>query len=164
VRFEPTRLLLLSATFAACTARTGPTEIQNVFDACNPPNVVADSGATTEQAAGITGAIASWRAHGAPELGNASSTVLAIRFQSASPFFHGVYDDADRIIYINDDLSDVDTLAIVIAHEIGHAFGLVHVSPDARPSVMNPGNLVVSTNDDDAKALAVLWGACANGS
>jgi hypothetical protein len=166
VQFEPTRyvLLLFATTFAACTTQTAQTEPRTVFDACNPPHVVADSGATTDQAAGIAAAIASWQAHGAPALGNASDAVVPVRFQPAAPFFHGLYDDAAGVIYINDDLTAVDTLTIVIAHELGHAFGLVHVSPDVRPSVMNPGNVLTPPNDDDAKALAVLWGACATGS
>jgi predicted Zn-dependent protease len=52
----------------------------------------------------------------------------------------------------------------VIAHELGHAFGLVHVSPDTRPSVMNPGNTTVAPNDGDRAALEALWGTCGDGS
>ena len=50
--------------------------------------------------------------------------------------------------------------AVTIAHEIGHAFGLLHVSVDDDASVMNDGNLVTEPNGFDVDALRSLWGAC----
>ena len=50
--------------------------------------------------------------------------------------------------------------AVTIAHEIGHAFGLAHVPAGERASVMNPGNLNIEPNADDAATLALRWGAC----
>ncbi|HEY5949139.1 MAG TPA: matrixin family metalloprotease, partial [Kofleriaceae bacterium] len=59
--------------------------------------------------------------------------------------------------YINETLAHAQ-LPIVVAHELGHAFGLVHVSD--RPSLMNPGNVTTPPNESDRQALAGLWGTC----
>jgi hypothetical protein len=123
--------------------------------------LTAGPSATDSQLAGIAAAETLWRAHGAPALGVRPGDALEIQFVSgASPLSHGLYDDHMSVIYINDDLTDAKTLAIVLAHEVGHAFGLVHVSPDVRRSVMNPGNLDVEPNDGDQRALEALWGVC----
>ena len=134
------------------------------FDPCHPPSVVSDAGATQVQLAGIAAAEALWQTHGAPELGSGTNGTLDIHFQVAAPPFHGVYDDQAAVIYINNDLTDVTTLSIVIAHEIGHAFGLQHVSSDVRPSLMNPGNMTVTPTAEDEHTLEALWGVCASGS
>jgi predicted Zn-dependent protease len=69
-----------------------------------------------------------------------------------------VYDDETGIIYVNDGLTDPDQLAIVIAHELGHAFGLPHVP--GHDSVMIKGNLTLVPTAADAASLAARWGAC----
>ena len=122
--------------------------------------MTAEPAATAIQLDGISAAEALWRARGAPALGVRPGGGLDIRFQAAAPPFHGFYDDQAGVIYINDDLADPSELAIVIAHEVGHSFGLVHVSPDVRPSLMNPGNLEVLPTEDDQRALEALWGVC----
>lgn len=63
------------------------------------------------------------------------------------------------MIFINDDL-DGQPLAVTVAHELGHAFGLVHVDPSVRASVMNPGNLSTPPTAADAAQVTGLWGAC----
>lgn len=68
-----------------------------------------------------------------------------------------MYEDEVGLIYINDALAAPE-LGIVIAHELGHAFGLPHIQ--GRASVMNAGNLTVAPNDDDRRALEALWGDC----
>ena len=84
---------------------------------------------------------------------------LPIHFQNAAPPFHGFYDAPSGQVFINTDLSGAP-LTITIAHEIGHAFGLVHIPADQRSSVMNPNNLVVEPTAEDVDTLANRWGGC----
>ena len=86
---------------------------------------------------------------------------VTIVFRPASGAFYGFYDDTTATVYVNVDLADRAQRAIVIAHELGHALGLVHVSPSTRASVMNPGNVTIAPDDGDRAALAAIWGSCA---
>jgi hypothetical protein len=92
----------------------------------------------------------------APSAGEAAT--IPLRFQRAAPLSHGFYDPGTGQILINEDLAD-HHLAVTIAHELGHAFGLPHVS--GRASVMTAGNLDVEPNSGDVDALAAFWGRCA---
>jgi hypothetical protein len=152
--------LFVLAPLVACTASGSDAPIAVTHDACAPPTVTAGPAATAIQLDGIAAAEALWRARGAPALGVRPGGVLEVQFQAAAPPFHGLYDDQASVIYINNDLADPGELAIVIAHELGHSFGLVHVSPDVRLSLMNPGNLDVLPTEDDQRALEALWGVC----
>ena len=69
------------------------------------------------------------------------------------------HDAPNGQVFINTDLSG-EALAITITHEIGHAYGLRHVSADQRTSVMNPNNLVVEPTSEDVDTLAMRWGVC----
>ncbi len=149
------RLVVVAAVLSGCA--TPDSTIDNAHDPCAPLALSAD-GATAAQAAGIAGAMALWNDHGAPTLGTAGGALVEIRFESAAPAFRGLYDDETAVIYINDGLADPAVLSIVIAHEVGHAFGLPHVG-DAR-SVMIQGNTSVPPGDDDRAALAQRWGEC----
>lgn len=84
---------------------------------------------------------------------------LVLHFEDAASIFHGVYDDERGVIFINADL-DGNELVITAAHELGHAFGLTHVAPNTRRSVMNPNNLTVSPTSEDVAKLHALWGTC----
>ena len=106
----------------------------------------------------MTDAQALWRDRGAPAVGLRADTTVNVIFEDAAPSFHGLYDDTSGVIYINNDLAAGESLSIVIAHELGHAFGLPHITD--RPSVMNPGNLTIKPNVADQAAIEALWGNC----
>src|SRR5262245_63968383 len=104
-----------------------------------------------------------WRAHNVSGLSRDTASgapTVEIRFERAAPPFHGIYEDELGVVYVNSTLDDPEQRAIAIAHELGHAFGLWHVSADERSSVMNPGNLSVSPTSADGMALVEIWGAC----
>jgi matrixin len=132
-------------------------EIARTYDPC-APITLDTAGATAEQANGIAGGVALWRGAGVTGFDASTGETIGVRFQTAAPAFHGFYDDTAGVVYVNTDVVDSGELAIVVAHELGHAFGLVHVQD--RTSLMNPGNLTTPPTDGDRAALAALWGAC----
>ena len=83
---------------------------------------------------------------------------LEVQFEAAATAFHGLYDDERGVVIVNSAIADPEVLAIVIAHELGHAFGLEHRSD--RTSVMNSGNLSTAPTDDDRAQVNALWGPC----
>ena len=88
-----------------------------------------------------------------------TAPALPVHFQTAAAAFHGFYDASNGQVFINTDLGG-NAQAVTIAHEIGHAFGLAHVPSGERASVMNPGNLNIEPNAEDAATFALRWGAC----
>jgi hypothetical protein len=157
------------AGVAACSG-TDPSTSYVAHDPC-AALMVRSGAATTAQQDGITDALALWRglgvsafdqaAAGAPIDPPPAAAVIEIRFDDAGATFHGVYDPESESVLINRDLLDRTELAIVIAHELGHVFGLVHVAPATRVSLMNPGNLTTAPTEADQRALQALWGECA---
>ena len=154
---------------AACAACGDPqaSESAGAHDACAPLAITTAATTPTEQA-GIDGALALWRDHGVSAFDAATpaqpaavpAAEIDIEFADAAATFHGVYDPAADRVLINRDLTDPATIAIVVAHELGHSFGLVHVPPAARLSLMNPGNLATPPTDADQQAVEALWGRC----
>ena len=144
----------MSLVFAVCAA-CSVTEPTSVYDACAPLSLTAPS-ATDAQLASIDAAIAAWAAVGVrgPTRAAADATVT-VTFEPAASAFYGYYDSG--AIYVNDDLAD-DARTITLAHELGHALGLAHVTE--RASVMNPGNLDIAPTGDDAGAIIARWGEC----
>ena len=117
----------------------------------------------TARQAAIDRATSLWRDVGVGEASRDAPTAtdaVTIEFVAGGPVSFGLYDGADRRIYVNRALT-ADESAITIAHELGHAFGLVHVPPATRASVMNAGNLTLAPNLGDRDAIDALWGACA---
>ena len=110
--------------------------------------------------AGIDGAITLWNSRGIALARISDLPTIEIVFEEASEAFRGVYDDERGVIHINSALTDLAPLSIVIAHELGHAFGLLHVPASERVSVMNPGNLATPPTAADQGAVEALWGAC----
>lgn len=118
-------------------------------------------GGTAAEQAGVDSAFGLWRGHGVTAFdGAATGAPIAIEFADAAAAFHGQYDPSGDRVLINRDLTDPDELSIVIAHEFGHVFGLVHVPRATRLSLMNPDNLITLPTAADEQALAALWGSC----
>ena len=151
--------MLAAAAVSACATDEAPTAIERTHDACAALALIA-SEPTALQNSGMGGAQALWRDRGAPALGLRAGATLEVRFQDASGPFFGLYDDHESVIYINNSIESERALSIVIAHELGHAFGLLHVPSSERVSVMNPGNLETPPSEEDQRAIEALWGAC----
>ncbi|HZJ65224.1 MAG TPA: hypothetical protein VFD36_17050 [Kofleriaceae bacterium] len=148
------------AVLAACGADQTTTYVAR--DPCAPLALTTPA-ATSDELDGIAAARALWRDRGVAAFDPVASTSgspIAIRFDDAAEVFHGVYDPESATIVINRAITDRATLAIVIAHELGHVFGLAHVAAVTRISLMNPGNLATPPTDADQRTLEALWGAC----
>ena len=140
------------------------------FDACQALVLAPDLDAGPAQLRGISDAVDLWNRSAATRLslrrddaaasGAGAASSLPIHFQHAAAPFHGLYDDRDVQIFINQDLAD-HARVVAITHEVGHAFGLVHVAPDERASVMNSGNITIDPTAGDVGALVARWGRCA---
>jgi hypothetical protein len=142
------------------------------FDPCAEVVLVADDDLSADSMAGVAAGLDSWNkvagAHLAVVRRSAASSggtvpTVPIHFQAAGAPFHGLYDSERGEIFINTDLAGHGE-AVAVAHEVGHAFGLVHVSSDQRRSVMNPNNLEEEPNAGDVATLAEGWGgSCPSG-
>jgi hypothetical protein len=163
---SPIALALLAA-LVGCAQSEAPSGPAVTFNPCASVTLAPDESASTAELAGIAAAAALWNQSAGSALamsslagaGATTTSTLPIHFQTAAAPIHGLYDAPDGQVFINDDLTGSE-LAITIAHEIGHSFGLVHIPADVRASLMNPGNLTVSITPDDITTLAGLWGHC----
>jgi hypothetical protein len=151
------RYAALFAFLGACGGGGGDDTIDITHDVCTPLDVLT-SFPSDAQATGISSALDLWRVRGAPFVGQSGDATIEVRFERAALSFHGLYDDENGVIYINSEITDPSAMSIVIAHELGHAFGLGHITE--RTSLMNPGNLAMPPNAEDEAALQALWGHC----
>jgi hypothetical protein len=153
----------LFAVLAACGGSDDTIDI--AFDPCDTL-ALRPVDATVEQAASIAAAAELWNSWGTRvelldplEVGELPGEwEIPVRFEAAAPQFHGVYRDEIGDLVINTSLLDGSERAVVIAHELGHAFALEHV--EDYPSVMNRGNLERPPNATDAEDLWGSWPAC----
>lgn len=138
------------AVFGLVIACAGEGTPPQIYDPCDP---LAVSGGDT---ATIASASAMWNAVGVAEMGQSGGVSIPLVFESdAAPQDYGLY--AGSAIFMNSDLAE-DQRGVVLAHELGHAMGLVHVTN--RPSVMNPGNLTIVPTAADFAAVVAVWGTC----
>lgn len=156
--------LALSLVVAACGKPPGADTIDTVFDACEPLVVELDDTANASRTKSVREAVDMWNEKAGTKLSLEpveGAPVVPLRFEEAAAAFHGFYDDEVASIWINTELdSDPSERRITIAHELGHAFGLYHVPPNERPSIMNNGNLEVGVVEQDVDALQANWGDC----
>jgi Metallo-peptidase family M12B Reprolysin-like len=133
-------------------------------DPCSAILLQPATGATAAELAAIVDAAGMWGAVAGTNMSvtgdglGGAATAIPIRFASAPLAFLGAYEVKEGDLVINADIADEATRAIIVAHELGHAFGLSHVA--GRASVMNAGNATVPPNALDAADLVARWGAC----
>ncbi len=147
-----------------CTGGDDGGPVPALADPCAPVVLVPAADATDGERTAIADAAAMWGAAAATRMELAGDEVgsgaqpIPIRFASAPLAFLGAYEVERSDVVVNRDIADGQTRAIVIAHELGHAFGLAHVG--GRESVMNAGNTTVRPNAGDAAELVARWGTC----
>jgi hypothetical protein len=176
----PVLALVLHPLGAGCGDDSSSAVVAAVrFDPCRPLALVVDVGTSAARVAGVQAAVDLWNGAAGSRLSVDGATpavspvgappaappadappALPVHFEVAAAPSHGYFDPVLGQVLINDDLVS-RSLTVTVAHEVGHAFGLVHVT--GRPSVMNPGNLTVEPNAGDVAALAALWGRCDGG-
>lgn len=159
MRFSP--LLIATALAAACAPAN--TSLQMVYDPCGGLGVRAAADTTAPELAGVTAGLDLWNATSFVHLQlDDASTSVPVRFADAPDAIRGVYDDRVGEVVINQRLAPTpDPLAVTVAHELGHAMGLLHVPLSERPSVMNPGNVTTVPTTADVAVLSAVWPACA---
>jgi hypothetical protein len=146
----------------ACGGSAPDTTIDVTFDPCSAAIVTAGD-CTQDELDSVDAGLAIWNDAASLQLAHdvgAEPPALLIRFQDAYPAIRGVYDDERGIAFVNRQLSDPYARAVTVAHEVGHAFGLTHVDPNERASLMNPGNIEILPTADDVVRLQALWGDC----
>jgi hypothetical protein len=153
----------LSLTFSMIACGGGPALILNTHSACHPVQIIPDPKSNDDQKASMQDAADMWNKLGLTQL-TLEPTLHAgqvpIRFEDAPPAFFGVYEDTIGEIVINTVVNERHARARVMAHELGHAYGLFHVDPSKRVSVMNPGNWKVEPTSADNQTLLDTWPDC----
>src|SRR5688500_382205 len=89
---------------SACRGAAREQGIDSVFGVCEAI-VVSAPDATAEQRAGIERGLELWSGRGVAAGSMApleGAPVLEVRFAKASPIFHGIYEDEEGVIYINE--------------------------------------------------------------
>ena len=146
---------------AACGAQSEA--IITVHNPCSPVTVAPAEGTTADQRASVSGALELWNSLGFTRLTLEASdggSAIPVIFRDGPEPFHGIYEDGVGDVVINQNLTDPAAATVVIAHELGHAMGLLHVAPSERRSVMNQGNLDQVPTAEDGAALASFWSHC----
>jgi hypothetical protein len=152
-------LIALALAFAPACAPPPNTSLQIVYDPCGGLGVRALAETTSPELAGVAAGLALWNATSSVQLHlDDADTSVPVRFADAPDPMHGVYDDRAGEVVINQRLVPTpDPMAITVAHELGHAMGLLHVPLSERPSLMNPGNVTLAPTAADVDSLWAVW-------
>jgi hypothetical protein len=154
----------LALLLAGCSNGPPNTVLDVTYDPCATTALELPEEATPDQRLAAQRALDLWSdvlgstVSLEPEGATASVPIV---FERGAPIFHGLYDDVEGVIYLNE-VVEGEALAVTLAHELGHAFGLWHVAPRERSSVMNPGNDVVVPDATDAASVRALWPSCSD--
>lgn len=154
--------LLLLGTASSCDQ--DPQHFWMVFDPCDPL-VLVPQGASPAQLDSIERGIELWKDVADVRVGlsgPADARRLPIELVETE-WYMGHFDDQAGKIEIATRVTDPAAFAVVLAHELGHAFGLYHVEPDERVSVMNTGNVSTPPLEGDIEVLEHMWGSCIRG-
>jgi hypothetical protein len=149
-----------AAVVMGCGAPPEDTTPAVVYPPCGPLIVAPPTSASPLQRNAVLAGLELWNRQGFTQLGAAGDgQPIALHFQKASPIFNGFYDPKTGEVLINESMDEPGEIAVVVAHELGHAMGLAHVEQNERASVMNPGNLSVTPTPADS---ALLSSSCAS--
>jgi hypothetical protein len=153
-------VLACAAAWATGCAVEHDRVLDVTFDPCGALVIAPAPALTADQRGAIDDALALWAAvlPVDAQVDRAAPPGLVVRAETASPAFFGVYLDETGEIVINQTLPDRHAIAMTLAHELGHAFGLWHVTD--RTSVMAPDNREVPPLPADADAVRALWPSC----
>jgi Zn-dependent protease with chaperone function len=157
---------VLFAALSACDV--APREADIRFDPCQLLVLEPPADANPGQRQALRDAVALWQAVGVQRVAVADARLrsgqrLSVDFRKAAANFFGYYDGQRGRIAVNASLTDATARAVTLAHEVGHAWGLPHVPPTTRRSVMNPANLDVPPQPADAAAVWALVGGLCEG-
>lgn len=153
---------VVALALAAC-ASPGDAIIDVVFDPC-ATSVAAADGSTEAEIAAIDAALRVWNDAAGLALRrvarDSNGPVVEVTFAPSIAGLFGHYDDELGTILVNRGIQDARRRALTIAHELGHAFGLLHVPTEKRVSLMNPGAPEVTPTPEDVEELRAIWGDC----
>lgn len=155
-------MLALISLSVGCAAE-GDHLMEIKFDPCLPLQVEPAADTTASEMASLDAALTMWNKLGLTHATREKvpgAQRLPVRFEKSMAMFRGVYLDETGELVVNRGLTEPHQRAVVIAHELGHAYGLWHVSQKIRKSVMNSGNLTIEPLPADNDELRANWPSC----